>query len=186
MYHSTKTWQQAESILDNGFYPSDHSRSMLGEGIYASSIIEKTRNYGPITFKLLVYPGRICTIKYQDHPLQKAWQSDFGSAWTPPYTHGMVKFQVCAKNYSKAWNYYIEGLNILGKLSSIEWSNSDSGCLPRLRSPSVARTRKDLQSWVSDHFRYMQNRSWHLRIGLLITATRIICGTGRWRNCKIS
>merc|ERR1712038_569201 len=93
MYHSTKTWQQAETILDNGFYLSDHSRSMLGKGIYASSTFEKTQNYGPITFKLLVYPGRICLINRQGHPLQKTWQSEFGSAWTPPNTHGMVRFQ---------------------------------------------------------------------------------------------
>ena len=94
MYHGTPTWQQAESILNYGFYLSNHSSSMLGGGIYVSSTIQKTYNYGPITFKLLVYPGRICTINHQGHPRQKTWQSDFGSAWTPPNTPGMVRYQV--------------------------------------------------------------------------------------------
>ena len=82
MYHSTKTWEQAESILDNNFYPSDDG--MLGMGIYVSSTLRKTEAYGPITFKLLVYPGRICLVDRQGHPMQKTWQDDFGSAWTPP------------------------------------------------------------------------------------------------------
>ena len=51
MYHSTKTWEQAESILDNNFYISD-STKMLGEGIYVSSTLKKTESYGPITFKV--------------------------------------------------------------------------------------------------------------------------------------
>lgn len=93
MYHSTKTWEQAKSILDNNFYPSDESR-MLGRGIYVSSTLRKTESYGPITFKLLVYPGRICLVDCQGHPRQKTWQSDFGSAWTPPNTPGMVRYQV--------------------------------------------------------------------------------------------
>ena len=97
MYHSTKTWEQAESILDNGFYISDHFCSMLGAGIYASSTLEKAENHGPITFKLLVYPGRICTVDYQGHPMQKAWQRHFGSAWAPPDTMG--HFQVCIQIY---------------------------------------------------------------------------------------
>ena len=60
MYHGTPTWKEAESILDNKFFLSDHHRSMLGRGIYVSSTFEKTFGYGDITFKLLVYPGRIC------------------------------------------------------------------------------------------------------------------------------
>ena len=98
LYHATKTWRQAESILDNGFYPSDHDSTMLGRGIYVSSTIQKTYGYGPITFKLLVYPGRIITIDHQGHPRQKTWQSDFGSAWTLMNTLGMVRYQVCHIN----------------------------------------------------------------------------------------
>ena len=94
MYHGTPTWQQAESILDKGFYPSEHYSSMLGRGIYVSSRIEKTYAYGDIAFKLLVYPGRICSIDHQGHPMQKTWQSHFGSAWTPPNTPEMVRYTV--------------------------------------------------------------------------------------------
>ena len=67
---------------------------MLGKGVYVSSTLRKTEAYGPITFKLLVYPGRICLVDRQGHPRQKTWQRDFGSAWTPPNTPGMVRYQV--------------------------------------------------------------------------------------------
>ena len=94
MYHATDSVEAAESILDdNRFNLSDRS-CMLGRGIYVSATFEKTLNYGPVTFKLLVDPGRICLINYQGHPRQKSWQDDFGSAWTPPNTHGMVRYQV--------------------------------------------------------------------------------------------
>ena len=67
---------------------------MLGKGIYVSSTFDKTVGYGPITFKLLTDTGRIGLIDRQGYPRQKTWQSDFGSAWTPPNTPGMVKYQV--------------------------------------------------------------------------------------------
>ena len=118
MYHGTPTWQQAESILDNGFYPSKHYSSMLGRGIYVSSTIQKTYGYGDITFKLLVYPGRICTITHQGHPRQKSWQSSFGSAWTPPNTYGMVKYQVIINNVHKFLYIILSVYNTSGKLHS--------------------------------------------------------------------
>ena len=94
MFHATNSVESAESILDvNRLDLSDHSR-MLGAGIYVSSTFEKAQSYGPITFKLLVDPGRICLIDRQGHPRQKSWQDDFGSAWTPPNTKGMVRYQV--------------------------------------------------------------------------------------------
>ena len=92
MYHGTPTWQFAHSILENGFNLSDHDSSMLGKGVYVTSTFEKAKSFGPILFKLLVYPGRICLVDRQGHPQQKSWQSDFGSAWTPPNT--MVRRQV--------------------------------------------------------------------------------------------
>ena len=116
MYHSTKTWQQAESILDNGFYLSNHKNTMLGRGIYVSSTIQKTYGYGDITFKLLVYPGRICTITHQGHPRQKSWQSSFGSAWTPPNTYGMVKYQVSINTVHK-FLYNIEFMKYFRKIA---------------------------------------------------------------------
>jgi hypothetical protein len=97
MFHSTPTWENAVSILEQGFYPSRPSR-MLGQGIYVSSTLRKAEAYGTYTFKLLVYTGKICTIDRQGHPLQKSWQSQFGSAWVRPKC-GMVPsgLQVSAK-----------------------------------------------------------------------------------------
>ena len=54
MYHATK-WGNVKSILDTGFRPS--ASGMLGPGLYLSRDINKTRNYGDVCFKLLVYTG---------------------------------------------------------------------------------------------------------------------------------
>ena len=93
MYHGTSAENAASIINDNRFKLSDDSR-MLGAGVYVTSTFEKTLGYGQIIFKLLVDPGRICTITSQDHPRKKSWQSDFGSAWVPENTPGMVRYTV--------------------------------------------------------------------------------------------
>ena len=93
MYHGTSVRNAVSILNDNWFEPSDESR-MLGEGVYVTTTFEKACNYGPIILKVLVDPGRICTITEQGHPRQKTWQSDFGSAWVPPNTPGMVRYTV--------------------------------------------------------------------------------------------
>ena len=94
MFHSTPCWENVESILDNGFLWSDPS-NMLGHGIYVSSTLQKAMGYGKFTFKLLVYPGKVCRIDRQGHAKQKSWHFHYGSAWVPPDC-GMVPsgFQV--------------------------------------------------------------------------------------------
>ena len=84
MYHSTKTCEQVEGILDNGFKLSSRHENMLGEGIYVSATLEKAICYGDFTMKLLVYTGRTCKVDEQGHPKQKSWQTDYGCAWVPP------------------------------------------------------------------------------------------------------
>jgi hypothetical protein len=93
MYHSTKDWESANGILDKGFNQSSGSDQMLGTGIYVSATMRKCIGYGPITFKLLVYPGLVCTVDRQDHSLQKTWHSQYGSAWVPPMC-GMVQSEL--------------------------------------------------------------------------------------------
>ena len=55
MFHATKN-ECAKKILEEGFRPSTHG--MLGPGLYLSRDIEKTRSYGDVCFKLLVYTGK--------------------------------------------------------------------------------------------------------------------------------
>ena len=89
MYHSTHSPEAAESILSQGFRCSSAHNNMLGKGIYVSANLNKCLNYGPITFKLLVYPGLFKPIRFQGDPEQKSWQENYGSAWVPPNC-GMV------------------------------------------------------------------------------------------------
>ena len=89
MFHSTKSWQQAESILQEGFMNSCSTNNMLGAGVYVSRSLNKACTYGPITFKLLVNPGHVKVIRTQGDPMQTNWQEHFGSAWVPPNC-GMV------------------------------------------------------------------------------------------------
>ena len=83
MFHSTSV-ENAEKNLIEGFKTSSHDTNMLGAGIYVSRDIHKTLPYGPVTFRLLVNPGRVCRIDRADHPLRKNWQKNFDSAWVPP------------------------------------------------------------------------------------------------------
>ena len=89
-YHSTKTPEMATGILRHGFKRSPSRGNMLGEGIYVAKDLVKALPYGPVTFKLLVYTGRIIRIDHQGHRRQKTWQSNFNSAWVPPHC-GMVR-----------------------------------------------------------------------------------------------
>ena len=80
MYHGTLS-RNVESILKNGFRPS--STGMLGPGVYTSKEIQKTYSYGDITFKLIVYMGRVKKVKVLNGPESKNWQARFDSAWVP-------------------------------------------------------------------------------------------------------
>lgn len=88
MYHSTSV-ENAKSILENGFTSSKTNDNMLGQGIYVSADIEKALDYGPVTFKLLVYPGWVRAVTRQGDEWQKTWQRKYSSAWVPPNC-GMV------------------------------------------------------------------------------------------------
>ena len=57
MYHGTQPITNVAPILTNGLRPSPSG--MLGPGIYASMDFSKTDAYGPVTFKLLVYAGKV-------------------------------------------------------------------------------------------------------------------------------
>lgn len=57
---------------------------MLGRGVYVSKSYDKAQRYGPAVIAALVYPGYVCKITTQNHPMQKAWHSKYDSAWVPP------------------------------------------------------------------------------------------------------
>ncbi len=89
MYHGTSTFN-ASRIVSQGFQISTGYNQMLGNGLYVSKDIEKAKRYGEVVFRLLVYPGRVLVIDYQDHPMRKKWHQEYGSAWVPPNC-GMVE-----------------------------------------------------------------------------------------------
>ena len=99
MYHGTTLENAIKIIQSNRFKVSAealHDGRMLGDGIYASSTFAKARKFGDVILKILVYPGRICVIRRKDHPLQKTWHQNFGSAWVPHNTPGLARIQVLA------------------------------------------------------------------------------------------
>ncbi len=97
MYHGTKA-QNVASILDGGFRVSENG--MLGRGVYVSTDINKTLNYGDVTLKLLVWVGETRLITSQNQPDRKTWQSEADSAWVPANC-GMVpsgRTETCLKH----------------------------------------------------------------------------------------
>ena len=125
MYHST-TPEKAASIIRDGFRITKetlHDGRMLGDGIYVSSTIAKAKKFGDVTLKLLVYPGRICVINRKNHPLQKSWQSNYGSAWVPHNTQGLARLQVFNKTEFtslKSYNQHILQENCVKSPDQIE------------------------------------------------------------------
>ncbi len=89
MYHGTSVPSAVQILNGGGFNLSGGPNQMLGNGLYVSKDMTKSLNYGPVVFRLLVYPGRVAIIDQQGHPLQKRWHSEYGSAWVPPNC-GMV------------------------------------------------------------------------------------------------
>ncbi len=62
MYHGTDS-SNVHSILRHGFRVSQDG--MLGKGIYVSEDIDKTKAYGDVTLKLVVYVGKTIKITTQ-------------------------------------------------------------------------------------------------------------------------
>ena len=79
MYHATKK-ENVSSILANGFRES--TGGMLGPGLYVSRDIDKTRAYGDVCFKLLVYIG--ITKLMAEVDTSGDWRSHHHSAYLPP------------------------------------------------------------------------------------------------------
>ncbi len=89
MYHGTQVDSAIKILEEGGFNISKGQGQMLGNGLYVTKDIDKTINYGPVVFRLLVYPGRVAVVNCQGHHLQKKWHEEYGSAWVPPNC-GMV------------------------------------------------------------------------------------------------
>lgn len=82
MYHGTRS-ENVKSILRDGFQPSDHDRTMLGSGVYASRQIDKAACYGNVILTVLVHLGKVYKItSYSGHD-NKTWQKTHDAAWVP-------------------------------------------------------------------------------------------------------
>uniref|UniRef100_A0A7M5X565 Ricin B lectin domain-containing protein n=1 Tax=Clytia hemisphaerica TaxID=252671 RepID=A0A7M5X565_9CNID len=101
MYHSTKPHLVRE-ILNEGFKISQRFNLMLDDGLYVSRDIGKTFTYGPVCFKLLVYPGKSIMITEYDDPMRREWHRNFSSAWIPQnsfdYFHHNNYEETCVKS----------------------------------------------------------------------------------------
>jgi len=85
MYHATRTVENVEKILNEGFKVATmQPHLILGGGLYVSRDISKSQAYGPVIFKLLVYPGKTKTITERGDPMMLTWNKEFSSAWIPP------------------------------------------------------------------------------------------------------
>ena len=127
MYHATKSHNVA-SILKNGLKPS--TGGLLGPGIYVSRDINKTRAYGGVCFKLLVYTGKTVTVDAADN--QGSWRSSFDSAYLPP-NNRVVKSrreETCVKSSDQvkilgiAYGYHESGVRS-GVIRNLEGTNDD-------------------------------------------------------------
>mgnify|MGYP003324346218 CR=1 FL=1 len=127
MYHATKA-SNVSSILANGFQES--TGGMLGPGLYVSRDIDKTRNYGDVCFKLLVYTGKTTMVSAAD--LSGSWRSQYDSAYVPPNnnipTIPSKREETCLKSVKQARILGIAyGFNSRwsGKVRDMEGTNED-------------------------------------------------------------
>ena len=99
MYHATNA-SNVESILANGFRES--TGGMLGPGLYVSRDIDKTRNYGDVCFKLLVYTGK--TKKATAADTSGSWISQYDSVYLPPNNDVVAskREETCLKSAKQA------------------------------------------------------------------------------------
>ena len=104
MYHSTKP-HLVQEILNDGFKISQRPELILSNGLYVSRDIEKTVPYGPVCFKLLVYPGKSVMVTKHDDPMRKQWHKEFSSAWIAPNSYDFFQFEnkeeTCVKSSSQ-------------------------------------------------------------------------------------
>ena len=99
MYHATKA-SNVKSILTNGFRES--TQGMLGPGLYVSRDIDKTRAYGGVCFKLLVYTGKTTLVTKPDS--SGSWRSEYDSAYLPPNNNVVTskREETCLKSVNQA------------------------------------------------------------------------------------
>ena len=99
MYHATKK-ENVSSILANGFRES--TGGMLGPGLYVSRDIDKTRAYGDVCFKLLVYIG--ITKQMTEVDTSGDWRSHHHSAYLPPNNDVVAskREETCLKSVRQA------------------------------------------------------------------------------------
>ena len=99
MYHATKK-ENVSSILTNGFRES--TGGMLGPGFYVNRDIDKTRAYGDVCFKLLVYVGSTKEMTEPDR--NGTWQSQCHSAYLPPNNDVVAskREETCLKSAKQA------------------------------------------------------------------------------------
>ena len=83
MFHGTDPDAASSIVREQRFDISTGSHQMLGNGIYVSKSRAKAQRYGPVVFKLLVYPGAVRRVDRQGHQWQKTWQKFYDSAWVP-------------------------------------------------------------------------------------------------------
>ncbi|XP_023322799.1 uncharacterized protein LOC111697135 [Eurytemora carolleeae] len=136
MYHSTREVENVARILDEGFNLSG-SDKVLGNGLYVSRDLNKSAPYGPVTFKLLVYPGKTKTIQRSDDPLKTSWHKEFSAAWIPPHNSvtpaGLE--ETCVKSAAQ--------VRILGVVRG--WEYLEPYTKGRLKNDAGTSDRLDLQ-----------------------------------------
>ena len=124
MYHATPA-SNVSSILDNGF--NESTEGMLGPGLYVSRDIDKTRFYGGVCFKLLVYTGKTRLVTAADK--SGSWRSKYDSAYLPPNNDVVKKKQeeTCLKSAKQARilgiAYGFDSKRWSGKVRDLEGTN---------------------------------------------------------------
>ncbi|XP_036444796.1 LOW QUALITY PROTEIN: grass carp reovirus (GCRV)-induced gene 2e [Colossoma macropomum] len=156
MYHGTSRFA-AQQIMACGFRPS--ADGMLGPGVYLSRDLNKASRYPlrlpaheKVVLRVRVNVGRVTTINYQYHPMQKTWHyHGYDTAWRPP-SCGMVpcslqevcvwvpsRIQVTDVVYPRIEYVIPHNLSSVTSLDFIMWAEDDLGpgvpCLQSYTEP---------------------------------------------------
>ena len=124
MYHATKK-ENVSSILADGFRES--TGGMLGPGLYVSRDIDKTRAYGDVCFKLLVYIG--ITKLMAEVDTSGDWRSHHHSAYLPPNNNVVAskREETCLKSAKQARilgiAYGFDSSTMGGRVRNLEGTN---------------------------------------------------------------
>ena len=145
MYHATKR-QYLASIVKNGFKLS--TGGLLGPGIYLSRDINKTRAYGDVCLKVLVYTGK--TVKVHSADNQGSWRQSFDSAFLPPNNNVVASGfeETCVKSSKQvkilgiAFGHHQSGLS--GGVRNLEGTNDE---LDREERLLLEKMVKNLSLW---------------------------------------